>query len=102
MIFGDTCDPVIYWKVYDNILCFHGLNLFGLQLSGQSSCVDTQSRCYQTARLVEMMDKLFDCLNVTSFTTGKHARKEFQDPWRPNDFRFKVRIVVNSDIVLVI
>lgn len=31
MIFGDTCDPVIYWKVYDNILCFHGLNVFGLQ-----------------------------------------------------------------------
>ena len=46
-----------------------------------------------------MMDKLFDCLNVTSFIAGKH---EFQDPWRPNDFRFKVRIVVNSDIVLVI
>ena len=31
MIFGDTSDPVIYWKVYDNILCFHGLNVFGLQ-----------------------------------------------------------------------
>lgn len=55
----------------------------------------------ETARFVEVMDKLFDCLNVTSFTAGKHARKVFQDPWRPNDFRFKVRIVVNSDIVLV-
>ena len=31
MIFGNTCDPVIYWKVYDNVLCFHGLNVFGLQ-----------------------------------------------------------------------
>ena len=54
----------------------------------------------ETARFVEMMDKLFDCLNVMSFTAGKHARKEFQDPWRPNDFRFKVGTVVNSDIVL--
>ena len=44
----------------------------------------------ETARFVEMMDKAFDCLNVTSFTAGKHARKVFQDPWRPNDFRFKV------------
>ena len=48
----------------------------------------------ETARFVEVMDKLFDCLNVTSFTAGKHARKVFQDPWRPNDFRFKVRIVL--------
>ena len=62
--------------------------------------VDTQSRCHQTARFIEMMDKLFDCLNVTSFTARKHARKEFQDPWRPNDFRFKVGMVVSSDIVL--
>ena len=44
----------------------------------------------ETARFMEMMDKLFDCLNVTNFTAGKHARKVFQDPWRPNDFRFKV------------
>jgi len=33
----------------------------------------------ETARFAEMMDKLVDCLNVTSFTAGKHARKVFQD-----------------------
>ena len=44
----------------------------------------------ETARLADMMDKLFDCLNVSSFTAGKHARKPFQDPWRTNDFRLKV------------
>ena len=42
----------------------------------------------EIARLVDMMDKLFDCLNVSSFTAGKHARKPFQDP--ANDFRLKV------------
>ena len=44
----------------------------------------------ETARFVKMMDKVFDYLNVTNFTAGKHARKVFQDPWHPNDFRFKV------------
>ena len=48
----------------------------------------------KTARFVEIMDKLFDCLNVTSFTAGKLARKEFPDPWRPNDFCFKVVLVI--------
>lgn len=41
-----------------------------------------------------MMDKFFDCLNVTNYLSGKQKRKPFQDPYRPSvgdkeDFRFK-------------
>ena len=45
----------------------------------------------ETARFIEMFDKFFDCLNVNNFNSGKHKRKVFQDPFRPNDFRLKVR-----------
>ena len=44
----------------------------------------------QTANFVEMMDRFFDCMNVKMFTTGKHKRNPFKDPFRPNDFRIKV------------
>ena len=44
-----------------------------------------------TAHFVMMFDRFFDCLNVNSFTAGKHKRKQFQDPYRsPSDFRLKV------------
>ena len=54
----------------------------------------------ETARLADMMDKLFDCLNVSSFTAGKHARKPFQDPWRTNDFRLKVSSYCHTHLLL--
>ena len=39
----------------------------------------------------DKIDKFFDTLNVSSFTSGKHHRKPFQDPIRgPSDFRMKV------------
>ena len=45
----------------------------------------------ETAKFAEMMDKLFDCLNVNNFTAGKTKRKPFQDPYRQSDdFRIKV------------
>ena len=44
----------------------------------------------ETAKFVEMFDKLFDC---TNFTAGKKARKPFQEPWRREDFMFKVSLV---------
>ena len=37
-----------------------------------------------------MVDKFFDCLNVTNFESGKHSRNTFKDPIRPGDFRLKV------------
>ena len=46
----------------------------------------------ETARFVDMFDKFFDCLNVNNFHAGKHKRKVFQDPFRPNDFRLKVGV----------
>ena len=49
----------------------------------------------ETAKFVSMFDKFFDCLNVRDFTTGKHHRKSFQDPYRSStDFRLKVHIIL--------
>ena len=44
-----------------------------------------------TAMFVQMMDKMFDCLNVGNFTDGKHTRNCFKQPYRSQcDFRLKV------------
>ena len=44
-----------------------------------------------TATFIGMIDKMFDCLNVGSYTEGKHARNCFKQPYRgPSDFRLKV------------
>ena len=45
----------------------------------------------ETAKFIEMVDKFFDCLNVSSFSKGKLKRKPFLQPYRKsNDFRLKV------------
>lgn len=51
----------------------------------------------ETVRFVRMIDKFFDCLNVSNISSGKHSRKAFQDPYRrspkgvgTDDFRLKV------------
>ena len=44
-----------------------------------------------TARFVQMIDKMFDCLNVGNFTDGKHTRNCFKQPYRAqSDFCLKV------------
>ena len=35
----------------------------------------------ETVRFIRMMDKFFDCLNVTNFSSGTH-KKPFQEPYR--------------------
>lgn len=53
------------------------------------------SNVQETARFIELMDKMFDCLNVHNFSHGYHARKPFQMPYRsPKDGRLQVIIVV--------
>ena len=54
----------------------------------------------QTAKFVEIADKLFDYFNVSSFSQGKKKRKPFQQSYRNKpdfdkdpDFRFKVIII---------
>lgn len=48
-----------------------------------------------TAKFVEMLDKYFDCLNVSNFTNGTVKRKPFQHPYRyVDDHRLKVYILV--------
>ena len=45
----------------------------------------------ETAKFIEMVDKFFDCLNVSSLSKGKFKRKPFLQPYRKsNDFRLKV------------
>ena len=45
----------------------------------------------ETANFIEMVDKLFDCLNVSSLSRGKLQRKPFVQPYRScNDFRLAV------------
>lgn len=57
-----------------------------LKFSGDSSVEET-------ARFVELMDKMFDCLNVHNFSHGFHARKPFQLPYRSaKDSRLQVII----------
>ena len=48
-----------------------------------------------TAEFVHIFDRFFDCLNVSSYTTGKRKRKSFQDPYRSvTDFRLEVSGIV--------
>ena len=45
----------------------------------------------ETVRFIRMVDKFFDCLNVTNLVNGKRKRKSFQSPYTSsNDFRIKV------------
>ena len=50
----------------------------------------TGEEARETAHFIQLVDKFFNCLNVTNCHSGKHKRKVFQDPFRPNDFRLKV------------
>ena len=51
----------------------------------------------ETVKFVRMIDKFFDCLNVNSFTQGKHNRKPFQEPYRSkDDFRIKVHMLLHD------
>lgn len=50
---------------------------------------------HETAKFIRMVDRFFDCLNVTSYDEGKRKRKIFLQPYRSeNDFRFKVYIAI--------
>ena len=45
----------------------------------------------ETARFIEMVDKMFDCLNVSSLSKGRRQIKPFIRPYeRPTDFRLRV------------
>ena len=45
----------------------------------------------ETAHFISLIDKFFDCFNVSNFNAGKLKRKVFQDPYHSaDDFRVKV------------
>ena len=46
----------------------------------------------ETSQFVMMMDRFFDSLNVSNYSSAKHKRKVFQNPYRSStDFRIKVK-----------
>lgn len=46
-----------------------------------------------TSEMIEVVDKMFDCLNVTSCSEGKRKRKPAKDPYcHANDWRLEVII----------
>ena len=49
-----------------------------LRLTGGDEAVET-------ANFVEIVDKLFDCLNVSSISKGRHQKKAFALPYRGLD-----------------
>lgn len=53
----------------------------------------------ETAKFIEMVDKLFDCLNVSS----SKGRKPFLQPYRSsNDFRLKVNILFDIYVLFML
>ena len=57
----------------------------------------------ETAKFVSMMDKYFDTLNVSNFTSGKQKRKPFQNPFRsPDDFRLVVSLYMKVKILMTL
>ena len=57
----------------------------------------------ETAKFVHMMDKFFDCMNVTSLEASKMRRKPFQQPYRSgSDFRLKVHVCCTQVQCLII
>ena len=49
----------------------------------------------ETAHFCEMLDKFFDCLNVSNFEAGKHSHNVFKSPYRSShDFRLRVQHIV--------
>ena len=55
-----------------------------LKLAGGDEAVET-------ANFIEKVDKLFDCLNVSSLSKGRHPRKAFAQPYsKLDDFRIDV------------
>ena len=53
----------------------------------------------ETAQFVTMFDRLFDCLNVADFDSGRHSRNPFKAPYRSgDDFRLKVRSYILLNI----
>lgn len=48
----------------------------------------------ETVKFVDMFNKLFDCLNVGDYVTGKRSRNCFKSPYyTPDDFRIKVCVL---------
>ena len=53
--------------------------------------VRSKAETEKTAKLVDMFDKFFDCLNMSSFTARIQSRNPFKSRYRKDtDFRLKL------------
>ena len=51
----------------------------------------------ETVKFVDMFNKLFDCLNVGDYVTGKKSRNCFKSPYyTPEDFRLKINCTLQD------
>lgn len=49
----------------------------------------------ETAELISIVDRMFDCLNVHNLDEAKFKRKKFRSPYRgSSDWRLKVSFTV--------
>ena len=88
------------YALFQSLLCvyhfclFKYYNYFLKVLSGTVSKalrVTGGDDASETAKFVEMIDHFFDCLNVGNYTSGKHSRNPFKQPYRSGlDFRLTV------------
>ena len=54
-------------------------------------CLTGRDEAKETAKFIEMVDKLFNCMNVSSLSRGKLQRKTFVQPYcNANDFQIAV------------
>ena len=49
----------------------------------------------ETAKFIQMIDKFFDCLNVTNLNCGRKRKKDFQKPYEKTDDE-RLKVLVNE------
>ena len=49
----------------------------------------------ETANFASMMDRFFDCLNVSNFTNGMKKKKPFQHPYRHKEDK-RLKVIING------
>lgn len=59
------------------------------------------SEAFETSFFLGKVDKFFDSLNVTNYTSGRRSRKKFQMPYfSSDDFRLEVHIYTTLENII--
>ncbi len=99
----EHCQQVCELCVYSNYIIYNVMSSYVHQVLSESVSKALEMTggpdAAETARFAGMMDKFFDCLNVTSFNAGKRKRKPFQDPYRSSACRYSYLLDVVSSVI---